>query len=278
MPETSSVVSFDECYELRPTERDGRFRCTFSRQLLAPPGHLQGGAGLGLAIAAMERASGRPIAWATAQYLRFLMGRAELEISVTLEVEGHQTTQARAVIHEASSGDEILMVLGVLGRRTTAFDGHWLQMPDVPRALDCPVYDVFAHRPGHVGGVLDVRRASGRQGLEVLGAPGSADSAMWVRFARGNHEHTPGELTFIGDLLPVGFNEPYGSLYAGSSIDNTLRFGPRSTGEWVLLDCRMEQTANGFGYGRGHLWSERGELLGTASQTMVMRMKDAWSW
>jgi acyl-CoA thioesterase len=39
----------------------------------------------------------------------------------------------------------------------------------------------------------------------------------------------------------------------------------------VLLDVRMHQISNGFGYGDVHLWSEDGILLATASQSTIVR-------
>ena len=58
-----------------------------------------GGSGLGAAIAAMEGTSGRPLVWATAQYLSFAQVETIVDIDVTLAVHGQKTTQARAVGH-----------------------------------------------------------------------------------------------------------------------------------------------------------------------------------
>jgi acyl-CoA thioesterase len=41
--------------------------------------------------------------------------------------------------------------------------------------------------------------------------------------------------------------------------------------EWILLDGHVHFAGNGLGYGLAHLWSETGTLLGTASQTLVLR-------
>jgi acyl-CoA thioesterase len=41
--------------------------------------------------------------------------------------------------------------------------------------------------------------------------------------------------------------------------------------EWVHLDIRVQAVADGYGHGLVHLWAEDGTLLGTASQTAVVR-------
>ena len=41
--------------------------------------------------------------------------------------------------------------------------------------------------------------------------------------------------------------------------------------EWVLADVRVHAVADGFGHGLVHLWAEDGTLLGTASQSTIVR-------
>ena len=76
---------------------------------------LFGGSGLGAAISAMEGTSGRQTVWATAQYLSYAKPGEVMDIDVTLAVEGHQMTQARAVCHVGKR--EILTVNAALGHR-----------------------------------------------------------------------------------------------------------------------------------------------------------------
>jgi acyl-CoA thioesterase len=45
--------------------------------------------------------------------------------------------------------------------------------------------------------------------------------------------------------------------------------------EWILLDAHVQHVGDGLGYGVAHLWSEAGTLLGTASQTLVLRQLQA---
>ena len=72
-------------------------------------------AGLAAAISALEGTSGRPLVWATCQYLSYAKPGEVLDIDVTIAVDGHQTTQARAV---GRVGDrEIITVNAALGER-----------------------------------------------------------------------------------------------------------------------------------------------------------------
>jgi len=42
--------------------------------------------------------------------------------------------------------------------------------------------------------------------------------------------------------------------------------------DWVLADVRVHAVRDGFGHGLVHLWAEDGALLGTASQSTIVRM------
>jgi acyl-CoA thioesterase len=61
-----------------------------------------------------------------------------------------------------------------------------------------------------------------------------------------------------------------GERGAGTSLDNTIRIGAVTEGEWVLIDGLPELAAGGYGHGSVRLWSEDGLLLGTASQTAAL--------
>lgn len=260
---------FDRQLVLRATETPNRWMCDLTPLVLTPRRTLQGGAGLAAALLAMERVSGRPTIWATAQYLSFAVGTDPVQLDVTIEAVGHNTTQARCVL--SRDGNEILTAHAALGSRPFDRNATWVTRPEVAVPEDCRPFDFFIPGRGDLADLAELRLASGRQIRDLRGVPGANASSYWVRVTTGRHDVGVGELAFIGDVLPVACSEPYGALYSGTSIDNTVRFGERASTEWILLDCRIEQVANGFGYGHAYLWSEDGVLLGSASQTMVMR-------
>ncbi len=259
-----------ELFTLQAT--DDRMHWTWrpSSLLLTPAKTLQGGAGLGAATAAMVAVTGRPVVWATAQYLSFASGTAEIELDVTVEVAGHNTTQARCVV--SRQGQEILTTHAALGSRSIDRDGVWCTCPDVPPPDSCPEYRFFERRTGHIGDLIDLRLARGRQLDELHGTRGDGAFAVWVRVGRGVHRMTVPELAFIGDLMPLGFADAMGEPVAGNSLDNTIRVGRLVDTEWVLLTTQVQQVVNGFGYGRGELWAEDATLLGDVSQNAVLRL------
>lgn len=258
-------------FALEPSDVSSAFTWQPSPLLFTPATTLQGGAGLGGAVAAMEAVTGRPTIWATAQYLSFARGPGPIDIAVTIEVAGHNTTQARCVL--ARDGHEILTAHSALGSREFETEGVWCTPPDVPGPDDCERYRFFERGAGHMGDLADFRLAQGRQldTIEAEGGVGDGAFALWIRCWDGQRLVSVADLAFIGDFMPLGFADAMGKPYAGNSLDNTIRVGQLTTTEWVLMAVHVQQVANGFGYGRAELWAEDGTLLGEVSQTAVLR-------
>lgn len=255
-----------------PTGDPARLRWAPSPLLLTPMSTLQGGAGLGAAIAAMEAVTGRPTIWATAQYLSFSVGTDSVDLDVTVEVDGHNTTQARCVV--SRDGQEILTTHAALGTRTFDAAGVWCKRPDVPDPERCEPYRFFERGKGHMGDLAEFRLARGRQLADIDAQPQAGDGsfAVWVRcWAPGAHVVTVPDLAFIGDYMPLGFADALGKPYSGNSLDNTIRVGELTETGWVLLSCHVDQVTHGFGHGRAEMWAQDGTLLGTVSQTAVLR-------
>jgi acyl-CoA thioesterase II len=238
--------------------------------VLTPGRFVQGGAGLGVALEAMEQVTGRPTIWGTAQYLSFAAGTDPIDITVNVEVAGRNTTQARAVL--SREGNEILTAHAAFGRRSDANDRVWSRPPNVSGPEDCPRYRFFETTDDHLGGRVELRLAHGRQ-LSDIDRPGDGTFALWVRcWSPGEHQITTADLAFIGDFMPLGFAEAMGQPFAGNSLDNTIRVGRLVPTDWVLLSTQVQQVAHGFGYGRAEMWSHHGELLGEVSQSSILRM------
>ena len=144
---------------------------------------LFGGCGLGAAIAALERTTGRPAVWATAQYLSFAHPPEIVDIDVTVAVAGHQTTQARAVAHVGDR--EILTVNAALGARDGGYDGQWARFPDVPRPDDCPPRQRISRVDDSLAQRLEMRLARGRDLAALDGGPDDGHSALWARVPDG---------------------------------------------------------------------------------------------
>lgn len=238
------------------------------RGLCSGLGALFGGAGLGASIEVVERVTGRPLVWATAQYLQFARPPDVVELEVDEVVRGHTSSQARVLARV--DGREIFNVLATLGRRAIPWSGEWAVHPDVPSVTDSPPRPVPAHQLGTIGERLEMRLAHARPFEQLDGTPGDGRSALWVRMPDGL-EATAATLAIIGDYVPFGISQALGRRTRSNSLDNTLRMVRPSPTEWVLADIRVQAVSDGFGHGVVHLWAEDGTLLATASQSTTVR-------
>lgn len=257
-------------YGLMPTEDPRRWRLPVVPELCSGLGALFGGCGLGACVVALEAVTGRPLVWATGQYLSFARPPSVLDIHVTEVVRGHQVSQARAVA--ACDGDEILTVNAALGRRDLPWQGSWAQRPDVPPPDACPPRPPMPHATATIMDRLEMRLARARPMDALDGTPGDGRAALWVRLPE-LLEMSAGALAIVGDYVPFGISQALGQRAGGNSLDNTLRIAHRTTTDWILADVRVHAVADGFGHGLVHLWAEDGTLLGTASQSAIVR---AW--
>lgn len=257
-------------YGLRPPDRTGGpWVLPVERRLCSGLGALFGGCGLGAAIAALEVVTGRPVTWATAQFLEFARPGASVELEVTEVVRGHATSQCRVLARVA--GQEIFTVLASAGRRTLSFRHDWAEMPTVAPPAACPPRPLRPEHAGTIAEALEVRAARLRD-LEDLDDTPTADgrSAVWVRNPWGTDAQAAA-LAIVGDYVPMGIGQASGRRLASSSLDNTLRMVRDHPTGWILADIRVHAVADGLGHGTVHLWSEDGALLATASQTAIVK-------
>jgi acyl-CoA thioesterase len=253
---------------LRPSHNPFRWSLEVSPGLCTHSGFLFGGCGLGAAIEALERVTGRPLVWATAQYLEFARPPAVVELEVNEVVRGHHSSQARVLARV--DGQEIFTVLAALGRRDLPWSGEWALRPDVPGPEAATTRPMLPHMVGTIVDRLEMRLADARLLDDLDGTPGSGRCSMWVRLPRGL-EATAAALAIVGDYVPFGIGQALGRPTWSNSLDNTLRFVCDHPTEWVLADVRVHAVLDGFGHGLVHLWAEDGTLLATASQSSIVR-------
>ena len=233
-------------------------------------GSLFGGVGLAAGVVALQQATGKPVVWATGQYLAITQQPVDLELRVTLPAVGRNVTQGRVV---GQLGErEIITVLGALGRRSVPAAGTWVERPDAPRPRDCPLID--RDHPGEtIHRHVEVRLARGMFGFSGEGAAsGDGRSLLWARMPELVTD--AGTLAIIADYMPSVLGDALGRIAFCTSLDNTIRYGRLVDTDWVLIDSRMEFVGDGFGYGTGHIWAEDGTLLATASQSLIVRLPD----
>jgi acyl-CoA thioesterase len=254
---------------LQQSHNPYRWSLPVTTSLSTGGGFLFGGCGLGAAISAMEGTSGRECVWATAQYLSYAKPGEVMDVDITIAVEGHQITQARAVCHVGNR--EILTVNAALGDRPMEQHGQWETMPDVPPPSEC------SHRPhrmpvaGTINERLEQRFVKGRELDELTGAHGDGQVLMWARIPDVLDGVDAAALAVLGDFVPMGVGQALGVQGGGNSLDNTLRVVHLVPTEWVLLDIRVHAVERGFGHGLVHMFAQDGTLLATASQSCIVR-------
>jgi acyl-CoA thioesterase-2 len=256
-------------YGLLPTDDPLHWQLPVVPELCSGLGALFGGCGLGASLVALELATDRPTVWATAQYLSYARPPSMLDITIDEVVRGHQISQARAVARV--DGEEILTVNAALGVRAVPLSGEWAIRPDVPTPDECPPRQLFDRHHNTILSRLDMRLANARNMEDFPAEPGDGRSALWVRLP-GLLEMSAGALAIVGDYVPFGIGQALGQRAGGNSLDNTLRIASRTPTDWVLADVRVHAVQDGFGHGLVHLWAEDGTLLGTASQSTIVRM------
>lgn len=262
-------VDASEFLGLQPTHNPHRWYLPVVPGVSTGHSFLFGGCGLGAAVAALEGATGRPLVWATAQYLSYARPPSILDIDVTVASAGHRTSQARAV---GKVGDtEILTVNAALGSRDLPAQGEWVTMPTVPPPQECPPRPMHMPDTESINSRLETRLAIGRDHADLDGTPGTGRSALWARLPEVL-EMSAASLAILGDFVPFGIGQALGRVGGGNSLDNTIRIARLVPTEWVLLDIRVLAVANGFGNGAVLLWSEDGTLMATASQSTIVRM------
>ena len=233
---------------------------------------LFGGCGLAAAIEALEATTGRPLVWATAQYLSYARPPSVMDIDVIVPVTGKSVTQARAIAHVGDT--EILTVQAALGSREIPAEGAWPTPPEVPRPEECEARSFRREVDDSIMRRIDVRLASARNPMDLSGERSvDGHSSLWARIP-DLLDPSAAALAVLGDYVPFGIGQALGEAAGGNSLDNTLRIGHLVPTEWVLIDIRVEAIANGFGHGHVYLWSEDGTLMATASQSTIVRWWD----
>ena len=254
---------------LESTHNPHRWHFPVTPGLSTSGGFLFGGCGLAAAIAALEGTTGRPIVWATAQYLSYAKPGSVVDVDVTIAVSGRHSTQARAVGHVADT--EIFTVNAALGSRDLDIDQTFVTPMDVPPPDQCDPRPLRIPGEESIMSRIDLRLASANAWEDLVGNPAKGGrSALWARIP-DLLEPSAAALAILGDYVPFGIGQALGAFAGGNSLDNTLRVVKIVPTEWVLLDIQVDGIANGFGHGTVHLYAQDGTLMATASQSTIVR-------
>lgn len=241
---------------------------------------LFGGVGLGASLTALERVTGRAVVWATAQYESYARPGEQVTFTVDERVRGNQVSQAR--VSATAGGREVLNVAAALGQRDMPERGQWTLAPRVAPPEDCRPRTLWEGRhPDDIHSRIDFRIAKGSMHGPRKG--GAADSladggniVMWARpdpaLLGEGHAIDPAFVAIVADYVPSGVGPALGREAGGNSLDNSIRFHKMVQTRWLLCDVQIHGVANGFAHGRMHIFAETGELIATASQSLILRL------
>lgn len=265
----------DHLYDLVATDDPNVWRLPITPELCAGPDgmppFLYGGMGLAAGIGAMQRVVGRPLIWASAQYLSYALLGQELEL--TVEVPSLGRTVAHARVTGRVGAEEIITAVGSLGTRETDASFQWSRPDEIPPPADCEPLQMWP-KQGSEARVIERMEARMEAGVFAAHAGGQVSDdgriSLWMRTTE-EMPVDPGVLAMFADFVPAVLALSMGRLGGGSSLDNTLRIVKLVPTRWVLCVIDAHGVDHGMGHGDIHLYAETGELLAVGSQSCLMR-------
>lgn len=272
---------------LAATEDPTRFRFLVADHLARLDGRLYGGTAIAASIAVAEMTSGRAPLWMTTQFVSTAPAGATVTVAAEVLADGGRASQIRVT---GTAGGEVMFAsLGATGRLTDDLDDASFERPptvDPPErspAWEGPFRSMARHAEGSDDGeewpaiptdvgfhtALEFREPR----IHAHPDDGPGRMCLWAR-RRDRGPATPAVIAYMADLVPLSVAEALGVVTIGTSLDNTIRVGVGVATDWVLLDLRPHFAVGGFGHGTVHAWNQDGDLLGTASQSAVLRRFD----
>ena len=264
---TIAGVNPDDWLGLDPIE-DGRTGFVLTPRLARFDGKLFGGTGLAVVVAALEAATDRRVLWATVQFVGSADEGDRIEVQVEVLAAGHNTTQAR--VTATTGGRVVLSAMGSTARvRDDGFGHRFGVMPDVSSPDDSPPFTLGFPTPPP-----EMRRSGPFSVADFRMAKGADESqSVWVRLHDDARTHARRSRTSPTSCR-TRCCRAAGKLGGGTSLDNSIRFGPAiaDDAEWLLIDSDPYFADNGFVHGAARLWTADGTLVGVASQTAAAKI------
>jgi acyl-CoA thioesterase len=225
-------------------------------------GKFYGGTGIAAATASMEAETGRKALWTSVQFAASADTGDRLDCDIEVLAGGRRTSQVR--VTGSVDGRLVFTAIGATGEaRQGPLNVQFGAMPDAPPPEECPSWSAPIRErfpegePGWLA-ISDLRQVS--------------PTRMWMRMV--DAPLTRPIVAFLADIVPSGVVRASGHQGAGTSLDNSIRFGPDPDGDWMLVDIEPYLISGGYVHGAARLWSSTGRLLGVASQTASLLLFD----
>lgn len=267
----SKRISSSEFLPLVRDQDTEKFTLDVRYDLCSGRGDLWGGVALAAAMNALsEQTEGRPIVWASAQ---FLLNKAEAQtLTLQTEIPVHSRSISQGTVHGLLDETDFIRVAACLGQRRGKEVADWANPAKVLPAKDCPDIELGKPRTAmHTH--TELRLAHGMFGVTGQGTPSDDGRlSMWVRMPIV--ENDAGALAILADYMLSGIGNSLATVAYGVSLDNTIRIARLVQTDWVQCDITMQHISDGFGYGTSHLFSEDGVLMATANQSVIVRVPE----
>lgn len=250
----------------QPLADEGRWRMTAHRSLcLGPPEakHVSGGASLASVIAALERETGRPLIYASAQFFASPLCGETFDVELRQTKAGRALTQIQAAL--TSAGQDLAYVNAALGERDETGSFFWEAAPSVPPPDASPPIPFVRKDAGDLHAELDMRLA-----LDPRATP-TGRACFWVRTDM-DAPVSAKLLALVADYIPEALHMNIGERAGAVSLDNVIRIIQRAPTPWLLCDIKLSAVSAGLFHGRMHIFAEDGTLLAIAGQSGVVRL------
>ncbi|HSP96247.1 MAG TPA: thioesterase family protein [Candidatus Dormibacteraeota bacterium] len=241
-----------------------------------------GGALMTVAMRAMQEELGDPGLRPLSANTHFCspVPAGPLEVRVEVLRHGGAAAQVRAQLSSTTMPGPGLEVSATFARDRDGVDLIDTAPPPVPPPDRCASFDVepiTRDRPPFFAN-LESRLAQGHMWWTKGWTPGPARIARWFRYrvpqrlADGRFD--PLAIPPIADTMPPALIQQLGpdhEPFFAPSLDLTIHFLADTNAEWILTAVHVPRARAGYATANAEIWDDRGRLIATATQMMLLR-------
>jgi acyl-CoA thioesterase len=236
-------------------------------KLCRPDGGLFGGTAIAASTTCMEAATDAPAVWITTQYVSTAQVGSVVELDTVIVAKGKRINQLQVTGHVG--GQLMFTSVGSTALpREGGIEGQFVQMPNVAGPQDA---GDFFPGPPQMRNDPNFFRAAEFRSVE-LPEDEKRTKGSFVLWARVTGQPaSPAIIGYLADMSPTAVARGAGKMGGGTSLDNSMRFGPSTESDWVLMEMHGHLAVGGYGHSSIHIWSPDGVLLGYGGQTSNIR-------
>ncbi|MEL7392448.1 MAG: hypothetical protein AAFN06_07405 [Pseudomonadota bacterium] len=202
-----------------------------------------------------------PLIQASAQFFK----APRVNDSVTVSLDHHKPGRSIDIAGAALTyaGEPQVRLSGSFGTRRSIGDYQWAPNVEFTSPEKSAEIPFVRADPGDLHTVLEMRLAAEPQHGRLV---------SWVRTPSQAMTSPARFLALIADYLPEAIHLSIGRRTGAISLDNSIRVTGQELSEWTLCVTQLEAIQHGLFHGRMNLYSDRGQLLATASQSGVVTL------